>query len=338
VIIIKVEIIGGGLAGLSTAISLKNLDKHIEVTVHEKYKEIGYNPEGRRCGEGHTVEANWKKWKPNKKSIYNHVTTVLTYVDHKTYTAKVSSGVGYILNRQEFIHQLGEQAKKTGVEIITGDKIQAENELNADYLIDASGCPSSIKKKLGIDKGIKGQSYQQTLEQSNSFLSDTLKVFFSDALGYYWIFPRDPTKMEINVGVGTLRTVKNIKLKHLLESFKESQHIAGIINYTTGGLVPTGLQRPLMYKNILFVGDTGVGAHPILGKGIYRALYSGEIAANCIAKGCPEKYPKIITQEFIKWDLIGKNYIRISQLMSKISRKALRFFYRSYLDAWYSFH
>jgi flavin-dependent dehydrogenase len=338
VIIIKVEIIGGGLAGLSTAISLKNLDNNIEVTLHEKYKEIGYNPEGRRCGEGHTVEANWKKWKPNEKSIYNQVTTVLTFVDNKKYTAKVQSGIGYILNRQEFIHQLGQQAKKTGVEIITGDKIHSENELKANYIIDASGCPSIIKKNLGLDKGIKGQSYQQTLEQSNCFISDTLKVYFSDALGYYWIFPRDPTKKEVNVGVGTLRTIQNIKLKNLLESFKQSHNITGIINYTTGGLVPTGLQKPLRHKNILFVGDTGVGAHPILGKGIYRALYSGEIAATCIAKGYPQKYPKILTSEFIKWDIIGKNYIRISQLMSKISRKALRFFYRSYLDVWYSFH
>ena len=40
---IKVDIVGGSLAGLSTAISLKENDNSIKVVVHEKHKKIGYN-------------------------------------------------------------------------------------------------------------------------------------------------------------------------------------------------------------------------------------------------------------------------------------------------------
>jgi len=266
VIIVKVDIIGGSLSGLSTAISLKKLKKNIDITIYEKYDEIGFNPEGRRCGEGHTVEAEWKNWKPDEKSFFNHVNTVLTYVGNKTYNKKEQPGIGYMLNRQEFIHQLGLQAENLGVKICTGNKIKSENDLNGDYIIDASGCPSTIRRNLGIDKGIKGLSYQQTMEDSNCFISDTLKVFLSDTAGYYWIFPRNPEIKEVNVGVGILSSLRDVKLKELLESFKESQNIEGKINYTTGGLIPAGLQKPLKYKNILFVGDAGVGTHPILGK------------------------------------------------------------------------
>jgi protoporphyrinogen oxidase len=35
----KVDIVGGGIAGLSTAISIKENNKSIDVTVHEKYKK-----------------------------------------------------------------------------------------------------------------------------------------------------------------------------------------------------------------------------------------------------------------------------------------------------------
>lgn len=334
----KIDIVGGGLAGLSTAISLKRLDKNIDVTIHEKHKEIGYNPEGRRCGEGHTVEAEWRKWKPIGKSIFNEIKIVETILENKKYIARFPPEVFYVLNRQEFISQLGRDAKKLGVTIQTTDKIKSSNDLSGDYIVDASGCPSSIKRDLGIDKGYRGISYQQTLEDSNCFISDVIKVFFTDALGYYWIFPRDPEKREINVGVGVLDYSRDFNLKQMLESFKEEQGLEGKINYVLGGMVPVGLQKPLSYQNVLFVGDAGVGTHPLLGKGIYRALYSGELAAKYIALGHPEKYAKIAVHEFIKWDLIGKTYIKIDKILFKIGEKAVLSMYHHYLDFWYSFH
>ena len=45
----------------------------------------------------------------------------------------------------------------------------------------------------------------------------------------------------------------------MLENFKKENGISGKINHVTGGPVPLGLQRPLIYKNIIFVGDAGVG-------------------------------------------------------------------------------
>ena len=334
----KVDIIGGGLAGLSTAISMKKMNSNIQVIIHEKYKEIGYNPEGRRCGEGHTIEASWKEWKPDKISIFNNVTTVLTHLGNKTYTAMNEQSIGVVLNRQEFIHQLGEQARLLEIEIQTNDRIKSVNDLDGDYLIDASGCPSTVKKELEIDKGLRGISYQQTIQDSNCFKSDTLHVYFSeDIVGYYWIFPRNPKINEVNIGVGTLQEYKNIRLKDTLESFKTSKHITGVVNHVAGGLVPAGLQPPVKYGNILFVGDAGVGTHPILGKGIYRALLSGKIAGQCIAEEQPNKYPKIIRNEFIKWDIIGKCYIHFSKLMKSINKTALFMFYRAYLDFWYYF-
>ena len=39
----KIDIVGGGLAGLSSAISIKKFKGNFDVTVYEKHKEIGYN-------------------------------------------------------------------------------------------------------------------------------------------------------------------------------------------------------------------------------------------------------------------------------------------------------
>lgn len=316
----QIDIVGGSISGLSAAFSLKDNNKSITVIVHEKHKKIGYNHEGRRCGEAHSIENEWKKWQPIGKSIFNTITTGEGFIGNKKYIIHREPGTAYILNRPEFICQLAREAEGLGVIIQTNDKIKTIADLDGDYIIDASGCPSSIKRELGFTKGLRATTYQQTLEDSNSFVCDTVKILYTGSGGYYWIFPRDPEKKEINIGVGLIGKI-DCNLKKMLETFKEEHQISGKVNYVTGGLVPVGLQKPFMYKNILFVGDAGVGTFPFTAQGIYRALISGDVAGKCIANNCPKKYPYLILQKFIKWDVLGKTFIRTNYMFRKINPK-----------------
>jgi len=318
--IIKIDIVGSGISGLSTAISLKKHDKSIDVDIHEKHKKIGYNFDGRRCGEAHSIESEWRKWKPEEESIFNHITEVETIFGKKRYIFNRKPDEACILNRQEFILQLASEAEKLGVNIQTNDKIKTIRDLDGKFIVDASGCPSSIKRELGINKGIKGISYQQTLENSNYFNPNKTKIIITGKFGYYWIFPRDPLKNEINLGIGFFGRF-NYNLKNMLERFKIEQKIEGEVNHVTGGLIPLGLQKPLIYKNIIFVGDSGVGTYPLTGQGIYRALISGDIAGECIAKKYPKKYPYIINQKFIKWDVICKTFIWTNYKLKRLNPK-----------------
>jgi flavin-dependent dehydrogenase len=98
-------------------------------------------------------------------------------------------------------------------------------------------------------------------------------------------------------------------LKEKLEEFKKEQSIKGEVNYIVGGNIPCGVQRPLKYKNILFVGDAGIGTLAFIGQGIYRALISGDVAGRCIAYGYPNKYPRIIYRYFMKYEVLSKPLI-----------------------------
>ncbi len=313
----QVDIVGGSISGMSTAISIKEHNPAIDVVVHEKYKAIGYNHEGRRCGEGHTVENEWAKWKPEKNSVFDEITQGSVSIGRHTLTAKRPPGVAIILNRQEFICQLARDAEKRNVLISTGDLVKSVHDLDGTYIVDASGCPSSIKRELGFGTGNVGVTYQQTLQDANCFRPDFIQLIYMEDLGYYWVFPRDPAKREMNVGIGTLGHL-GLDLKDLLEEFKEKQHITGTVNYVVGGLVPLGLQYPLMHKNILFVGDAGVGAFPINGQGIYRALISGDIAGLCIGTDHLRRYPYLIHRAFIKWNLVGVWFLRVNRVLRHI--------------------
>ena len=328
---IKVDIIGGGPGGLSAGISLKKNNKSIEVVVHEKHKKVGYNHEGRRCGEAHTIISKWIPDIPKGKSIFNNIIKAETIVGNRKHEYNIEIGKGFILNRQEYIYQLGKEAESLGVNVLTNDKIKTFTDLDGDYIIDASGCPSLVKRELRLKKGFIGSTYQQTLENSNCFVSDTIKVIYSDFGGYFWIFPRNPFKNEINVGVGSFQNL-NYNLKEILEVFKEEQKIEGEINYVTGGLIPIGIQRPLRYKNILFVGDAGVGTYPLSGQGIYRALISGDISGKILAKRTPKKYAHMMNKIFIRWDLICKTYLLPNILFKKINPKLIPTSFNYFLD------
>ncbi len=303
---------------MSTATSIKTHNPDIEVVVHEKYKTVGYNHEGRRCGEAHTVEREWSQWKPLGKSIFNTILQAQITIGKHHYIARRPPGAAFILNRQEFICQLAHETEKQGVIIKTGDKIQTIDDLNGDVIVDGSGCPSMVKRELNLKTGFIGKTYQETIENANCFCNDTIQLRFSPHGGYFWIFPRNPEKKEVNIGVGMYGDF-NSDLREMLREFKKEQQITGTINYVTGGLIPLGLQRPFLYKNILFVGDTGVGAFPFSGQGIYRALMSGEIAGRCIAQNNIKKYPWIIRKEFAQWDVLGSLFIKMNLVFRKIN-------------------
>ena len=314
---IKIDIVGGSLGGLSTAISLKERDPSINVVVHEKYKQIGYNHEGRRCGEAYSLESDWARWKPEPASVFGDILHATVHIGATEYKAERAPGTAFMLNRQEFICQLARQAQRLGAVIQTGDLVKSPDDLDGDYIVDASGCPSTIRRELGLRMGFFGTTYQHTLQNANCFIPNTIDVTFTQFMGYFWVFPRNPATHEVNVGVGLLGNY-GYDLKRLLEEFKIERGISGTINYTLGGLVPLGLQRPLRHHHILFVGDAGVGAFPMSGQGIYRALMSGEAAGACLANHEANKYPVCMQREFLKWELFCRNYMRLNLICRKI--------------------
>jgi flavin-dependent dehydrogenase len=231
----------------------------------------------------------------------------------------VKDNIGYILNRPEFIVELANNAKKRGVNIQTNDKINSITELNCDIIVDASGGCNQFKKELGLKRGPYGFGYQETLRHSNYFTSTTIKLYFTGENGYYWIFPRNPNYQEINLGVGfNNRDIKN--LNELLAKFKEDYEITGEISNITAGIIPIGLQRPFKWKNILFVGDVGVGTFPLTGKGIYRALISGDIAGTCIAINQTKKYPYLINNAFVsREEVFSQCFLKLINVLRYIN-------------------
>jgi flavin-dependent dehydrogenase len=234
------------------------------------------------------------------------------------------------LNRQAFISHLGKTAQQLDIDTQLHDRISIDEDFNSDFVIDASGCPSTLKRKYGFNRGIKGVTLQQTLTDCNVFNPKTIRIYYSQKFGYYWIFPRDPKSKEVNVGIGFIHDF-GYDLKKLLEEFKKCHAITGSVAYVSGGLIPLGLQPPQKYNNILFVGDAGVGAFPFSGQGIYRALLSGHTAGQLIACRKEKKYPYIMKKMFIKWDILGKIFIHLNLQLRKINESFVLYTHNKFM-------
>ena len=260
----------------------------------------------------------WKQWKPPENCVFNRITSGEIYVGSKYHHMKREPGTSCILNRQAYIAYLGEEVEQQDVRIQKHDKITSIDELSSDIIIDASGCPSTVKRALQIDYGFKGVTYQHTITNCNQFNPDKVCIHYSKKFGYFWIFPRDPKSKEVNVGVGFIQDF-GYNLKEMLDDFKREQEISGSVCYVSGGMIPLGLQRPLKFRNILFVGDAGVGTFPFSGQGIYRALLSGHHAGRLIAQRKEKQYPHLMRKMFIKWDVIGKSFILTNLVLRRIN-------------------
>lgn len=316
---IHVDIVGGSFGGLSTAITIKRLNKNISVTVYEKHRNIGYNPEGRRCAEGYIWYPDLLEWGPPSDCIFTTIKNQELVLGTTSYNPPINPRLlsTLIIDKQRFIASLGKKAQDLGIDIRTHDAVIKASDLDGTFIVDASGCPSLLRKDLGFRITWTAKSYQQTIENANVFRADTVRFFFKNSPGYYWIFPRDTTKREINLGMGVMDTSSGGP-KDLLLSFKQELGIQGDVNYVTGGLIPIGLQYPLRHENILFVGDAGVGTFPFSGEGTTRAILSGIFAARSIVSGKPHRYPRLVTREFLRWDLIGKTFIKMGRVLQKI--------------------
>lgn len=314
----QVDIIGGGLSGLSTALSIKDHDSNVKVCVHEKHDRIGFNRDARKCGEAHCIESFSLKWKPPDQAIASPIYHGETIAGKKKITYERKPDTAWILDRPAYIAYLGEKCTQCGVEFSLTDKITDVWDLSGDIIVDASGCPSVVKKQLGFKHRFVGIGYQQTIEQCSAFEKNTLRLFFDKHGGYYWLFPRDQQNRELNIGIGVFNNIDS-KLPPLLEQFKKDHQITGLVNYTAGGLIPGGIQYPLRFKNIIFVGDAGVGTLPINGQGIYRALMSGDIAGEYIVRNDLKGYVHQIIQDFIKMDLIGKTFLGLNTFLRQVN-------------------
>jgi geranylgeranyl reductase family protein len=190
--------------------------------------------------------------------------------------------------------------KVAGVVFSTGGKgSQAENKtIHCLRLIVADGAKSQLGRTLGREWhrstafGVAARGYIKSHRSDDEWISSHLELRGEKnelLSGYGWVFPL--ADGEVNVGVGTLATVKrpaDVNLRSLLTFYAEQQRetwqLEGEVRAPWSALLPMGgAVSNVAGANWVLIGDSAGCVNPLNGEGIDYGLETGHLAAQLFA-------------------------------------------------------
>jgi geranylgeranyl reductase family protein len=249
---------------------------------------------------------------------------MVTFAGKPLLKTETATPLAYLVQRMYFDYFLCQKAQSSGAELRTRCAVESvttrnqhievttsDGELRARYLVGADGVNSSIARSAGLMTDRQtGAALEADLAVPPSALKeqDSFATFDFGALphGYGWIFPK---REHLSVGVFQANPGKTGGLKRILETFIASQKVLRehkVLHWRGHPIPLGGSQHALQKDRILLVGDAANLADPWLGEGLYGAVTSARLAAECISKALQgeinaiEQYTQRINDELVR--------------------------------------
>lgn len=209
----------------------------------------------------------------------------------------------YMVSRPTFDHFLLKQAERQGAVIQENEKIKSVRQdkegvtvaterqtYTSNYLVGADGALGIVRRQiLNVEdkKSLYIAAETESCPMERGIDTAEEEIYFhlgSVPSGYGWVFGK---KIHQSVGVyGTM-----YKMKNPVHRYRE--FVNGYAKQIKGNYVPVRAHPVPVYQaknntvargRILLAGDAAGLVDPLLGEGIYYALYSGRIAGEMIAR------------------------------------------------------
>jgi flavin-dependent dehydrogenase len=218
----------------------------------------------------------------------------------------------YVYSRLTLNELLLERARHAGCRMITERITEVRNdgpggwslqgtqqEYRAGYLVVATGARNAFR---GLGLPDTAQDTGMTVGYFVPGTQESLEIEFPEKFpGYLWVFPRTD---HLSVGIcGPLLGEATSAMKERLEEFMQRRGLPREGSRFFSHRLPS-LSRP-SWRTLrpagpgwAGVGDAAGLVDPITGEGIYYALRSAELLAECCREGRPERYPYRLRADF----------------------------------------
>lgn len=311
---VDVVIVGGGPAGLSTALFLEHTAPHLRKRM--LVLERGKYPREKICAGAVGARADRALEKIGIRVDVPHMPMrgLSVRANGKTFVVKRDGPIiGRVVRRIEFDHAMALQVKNRGIQVQDGVKVEdvivysdyvlivtSRGELRAKTIVGSDGVGSIVRRLTGFPRG----SYMaQAMEVDTGFAStdgkdDVLHFDLEDQglAGYAWDFPTIVHgEKKVCRGIYELRgegvperASNEIGVAEKLAARNEKLGVTGTCHRTRrfaerGISFAEALSRP----RVLLAGEAA-GIDPVLGEGIAQAILYGSVAgpylAECLAQ------------------------------------------------------
>lgn len=307
---VDVLIVGGGPAGLSTALFLAHVAPHLRERI--LVLERGKYPRDKICAGAVGARADRVLASIGVRVDVPHmpVRGLSVRAQGKTFMVRRDGPViGRVVRRIEFDQALAEQVRARKIQIRDGVKVEnvvanaesvrvstSEGEIRARVIVGADGVGSVVRRVLGFPRGT---FMAQAMEVDTGFSladgqRDVLHFDLGDRglAGYAWDFPTlvhgevkvcrgiyelrgegIPERAESEAGVAE-------KLQRRNEELGVSSTGRGVRRFAERGIsFAEAMSRP----RVLLVGEAA-GIDPVLGEGIAQAILYGSVAGSYLAE------------------------------------------------------
>ncbi len=273
-----VVIVGGGLAGLTTAKYLA--EEGVDFVLLEEHTKFFQKP----CGEGilpSYIDFDFFDLYGSKKGVEREINEVVFIIKDKALTVPIHF---FMIDKEEVEKEMAHQVEKLGGEIRMGEKVQKikdnvvyPQEISARIIVGADGARSLVRKSMGIKSPKIGVAIEGHVDHMEGFDESKAYIWFGKSItveGYAWAFPR---KEFWNVGIGSAKTEGFSTYANRFKSRFEMKDVRG-------AAIPFSLPVKTYGKNFLLVGDAASQVMTAVGAGNLPSMVCGKLAAETISR------------------------------------------------------
>ncbi len=298
-----VIVVGAGSAGCQTILHLADRGLRLLLLDHAAF------PRWKPCAGGISFKALRLLPDFARDEFETEVRgTHLTYGPERRSSLRSDRLLGWMVRRESFDRAFFDKVKALpGVTVRTGVRVRkveetgdcalvhtGQSSFRAGAVVGADGVNSVISEAVPghrLREMALALTYVVTPGKRFTELDGMpLFDFASVKHGHAWIFPK---RREWSVGAYVIHLPCPDIERHLLRFCKSSPLLQGAkIIRRRGYLLPKGgLRKTLNTRRIVLVGDAADLNDSVTGEGIYYALKSGRLAANCLLRFLANEAP-----------------------------------------------